>query len=82
MMDMMDSMGVWALIVLLAVLAGIAVAVYVGVRAAKSEPTSHVEGPREALRHRLAAGEIDLDEFHERDAALRSTEDRARRRRS
>jgi uncharacterized membrane protein len=71
MMDMMNSMGIWALLVLLILLAGIAAAVYVGVRAAKGPARSEGDAPRDALRRRLAAGEISLDEFHERDAALR-----------
>jgi uncharacterized membrane protein len=75
MMDMMEAMGVWALILLLVLLVGIATAVYVGVRAAKGSSRREGDTARDALRERLAAGEISLDEFYERDSALRHADE-------
>ena len=64
-------MGIWVLMLLLILLAGVAAAVYVGVRAAgrrRPQDPSAVD----VLDRRLAAGEIDADEYHERLSALRS----------
>lgn len=74
MMDMMNPMGLWAVLLLLVLLAGIVAALYVGVRAANGSSRRDGDLPREELRHRLATGEITLDEFHERDSALRAAQ--------
>jgi uncharacterized membrane protein len=65
-------MGIWGLLLLIVLLAGVAVAVYVGVRAARNATPPEGEGARQLLERRLASGEISPEEYHERDSALRS----------
>jgi uncharacterized membrane protein len=78
---MMDMMSIWMLILLLVLLVGVAAAVYVGVRAAKGPSRRDDHSPRDALQQRLAAGEISLEEFYERDSALREAGEPRRGRR-
>jgi uncharacterized membrane protein len=54
------------------VLAGVAAAVFVGVRAVRGPQLRQREDVRELLERRLASGEISSDEFYELDSALRS----------
>lgn len=63
-------MGIWALLLLLVLLAGVAAAVYVGVRAAGG-PRSQAPSPVDVLERRLATGEIDRQEYEDRRRALR-----------
>lgn len=71
-MDMMNAMGLWGLLLLLVLLAGVAVAVFVGVRAARPPKLREGDDARTLLERRLASGEISSEEFYERDSALRS----------
>jgi uncharacterized membrane protein len=72
MMDMMSSMGLWALVLLVVLLAGVAVAVFVGVKAARKPTSVEAEDARQLLERRLASGEITSEEYYERESALRS----------
>jgi uncharacterized membrane protein len=72
MMDMMGSMGLWAVLLLIVLLAGVAVAVFVGVKAARKPTSVEGEGARQLLERRLASGEISSEEYYERESALRS----------
>ncbi len=72
MMDMMNAMGLWSLLLLIVLLAGVAVAVFVGVRAARPPKLRDGEDARMLLERRLASGEISAEEFYELDSALRS----------
>lgn len=78
--DMMGGMGVMMLVGLLALLLVIAAGVYLALRV--SGKTRAGESPRELLGRRLAAGEIDAEEYYEREAVLRSAPAPSRRRRS
>jgi uncharacterized membrane protein len=72
MTDMMNAMGLWALLLVIVLMAGVAVAVYLGVRAARAPELPPGEDARKLLERRLAAGEISPEEFFELDSALRS----------
>ena len=77
---MMGWMSLWMLIGLLALLALVGGAAYLAVRVRRP----HVppgEDARTLLNHRLAAGEINTEEYFERESALRSGEPRTSRRR-
>jgi len=67
--DMMSWMGILAIVGLLLLLALIAAGVYLGIRSAR--PRLEKDSGRALLERRLAAGEIDVDEFYEREAVLR-----------
>ena len=72
MMDMMNAMGLWGLLLLIVLLAGVAVAVFVGVRAARPPKLREGDDARTQLERRLVSGEISSEEFYELDSALRS----------
>jgi hypothetical protein len=83
---MMDFMGIWMLLGLLVVVLGVGLAIYLGVRAGlgpgrgpDGRRFDH-DGARAELDRRLAAGDIDVDEYHERASALRSVGYAGRRR--
>jgi uncharacterized membrane protein len=72
MMDsMMGGMGLFMLLALILIAVVIGTVIYLAIRAG-SPPRRQVEGPRELLERRLAAGEISPDEYYERESALRS----------
>ena len=81
----MEFMGVWMLLGLVLVALVLGLAIYLGVRAglgpggADDRRVDRGDAHAE-LDRRLAAGEIDLDEYHERASALRSTGTPVRRR--
>jgi len=79
MMDMMGGMALVALVGLVILAATVGVAVYLGVRAAHQR-AFRARGPRDVLQERLAAGELSVDEYHERDSALRDAESSSGRR--
>ncbi len=70
---MMDGMMSWmvvsGLVGLLLLLALIAAGVYLGIRLAR--PGLKQDSGRALLDRRLAAGEIDVEDYHERDAVFR-----------
>ena len=77
--DMMDPVGIgWllGLLLLFALLAAVIVVVVYGIRAIRDqEPANHgrrESRPADILGRRLAVGEIDVEEYHERLSALRS----------
>jgi len=74
--DMMSWMGVFGLLGLVLLLALIAAGVYLGIRLAR--PGLEKNSGRALLERRLAAGEIEVDEYYEREAVLRETESRPR----
>jgi uncharacterized membrane protein len=81
MMDMMAGMGLWMVVVVIAVAAVLGTAIYLGIRAAlAARRPSELERPRELLDRRLATGEITPEEYYEREAVLRSNEPVGRRR--
>jgi uncharacterized membrane protein len=87
MMDsMMDWMGAWAIVALVVVVVVVAAGVYVGIKALGGDRSARkpdTESARALLDRRLAAGEIAPEEYHERESALRSSEQataRSRRR--
>lgn len=80
MMEMMGGMAIAVLVGLLALAVGVGVAVYLGVRAVQRS-TSGLPSAQETLQHRLAAGELTVDEYHEREAALRAAGTATARRR-
>ncbi len=55
---------------LLLLVAVMAAGGYVGVRLVRARPESGVDSARALLERRLAAGEIDVDEYYEREGAL------------
>ncbi len=69
---MMGGMGMLWLIGLVALLVLVGVGAYLGVRLAR--PRLEGDSPRALLERRLAAGEIDVDEYYEREAAIRAGE--------
>ncbi|MDQ3645131.1 MAG: SHOCT domain-containing protein [Actinomycetota bacterium] len=69
-------MGIFGLVGLLLLLALIATGVYLGIRLAR--PGLKQDSGRALLDRRLAAGEIDVEDYHERDAVLRGGESRRR----
>jgi len=81
-MDMdMSLMAIAMVVGTLIVVAGLVAAVYVVARAIRSPATPHeVESGRTLLDRRLATGEIDADDYYEREAALRSAQPVAKRR--
>ena len=72
--DMMSWMGIFAIVALLLLLALIAAGVYLGTRWVRPGPEK--DSGRALLERRLAAGEIDVEEFYEREAVLRGGERR------
>ncbi len=77
---MMDGMMSWmivsGLVGLVLLLALIAAGVYLGIRLAR--PGLKQDSGRALLDRRLAAGEIEVDEYYEREAVFRATESRRR----
>ena len=67
--DMMSCMGLFSLVGLVLLLAVIVAGVYLGVRLARSRLEK--DSGRALLDRRLAAGEVDVDEYYEREAVLR-----------
>lgn len=67
--DMMSWMGILAIVGVLLLLALIAAAVYLGIRLAR--PTLETDSGRALLERRLAAGEIEVDDYYEREVVLR-----------
>ncbi len=67
--DMMSWMSISWLVGLVVVLALIAAGVYLGIRLARLGLEN--DSGRALLDRRLAAGEIDVDEYYEREAVLR-----------
>ncbi len=72
MADMMSGMVVFGLVGLVVLVALIAAGVYFGNRLAR--PRLDEDSGRALLERRLAAGEIDVDEYYEREAVLRERE--------
>ena len=79
MIDMMSGMAFAVVVGLLLLAVVVGVAVYLGVQAAQRP--SAPAGARETLQQRLAAGELSVEEYHERESALRSSETAGVRRR-
>lgn len=73
---MICGMAVLGVIAALVLIVGIGGAVYFALRLAR--PTTNRKSAQEVLDHRLASGEIEVDDYHERQAALRSTAASAR----
>lgn len=67
---MMGGMVFACVVGLLLLVALIAAAGYAGTRLIRARPKSGVDSARALLERRLAAGEIDVDEYYEREAAL------------
>ena len=71
-----DGSRAWLLMIpmMLVFLAAIGAVVWAIVYSGRSHtsPGTHAPGPEEVLAHRLARGEIDPAEYHERLEALRS----------
>lgn len=81
MMDMdMSWMGPWMMVGLLVLIVLVGSVGFLAVRAARGGRMT-LDSPRELLERRLAAGELDTDEYYERESALRSSEPDGRRRR-
>lgn len=75
-------MAIAMVVGVLIVVAGIVAALYLGARALRSSGTSgELESGRVLLDRRLAMGEIDSDDYYEREAALRSAQPPSKRRR-
>jgi uncharacterized membrane protein len=74
---MMSWMGLWWLIGAVLLVALVAGGVYLGVRAdrerAEREGLQRSESARAVLDRRLAAGEISVEEYYERESALRGS---------
>ncbi len=83
MMDGLDMslMLVVMLVGAVLVLGAIGAAVYVGVRASRPSPGVDEESARALLDRRLAASEIEPEEYYERESALRDAQPSGRRRR-
>lgn len=79
MTPMMGSMGPMMVLGLLVLFALVVAAVYVGVRLARSAGSG--DSARAMLDRRFALGEIDAEDYYERESALRSTAIRAGKRR-
>ncbi len=73
---MMSWMIVSGLVGLVLLLALIAAGVYLGIRLAR--PRLKQDSGRGLLDRRLAAGEIEVEDYYERDAVLRGEESRRR----
>ncbi len=69
----MGWMSLWMLIGLLVLLAAVAGAAYLAVRAGRPH-VGHGEDARALLNRRLAAGEISSEEYFDRESALRAGE--------
>jgi uncharacterized membrane protein len=74
--DMMSWMGILGLAGLVLLLALVAAGVYLGIRLAR--PGLEKSSSRALLDRRLAAGEIDVDEYYEREAVFREAKRRRR----
>ncbi len=71
----MTGMTVAMMIGALAVLAAVAAAVYVGVRLTRRrQDVQEASSAKAVLDRRLASGEIEPDEYYERESALRSSQ--------
>jgi hypothetical protein len=73
-MGLDPAMAILGLVCALALPLVLLAAVYVGARALGSGGRSRVDSARALLDRRLAEGAIDIEEYYERDSALRSTE--------
>jgi len=70
-----DGMGMawwWMLPMMFVFLVAVAAVLWAVLRPNQTPQTSQTSGPEDVLAHRLARGEIDINEYHERLAALRS----------
>ena len=74
MMGLDPAMVILGLVCALALPLLLVAAVYVGARALRSGGRSRIDSARALLDRRLAEGVIDIEEYYERDSALRSTE--------
>lgn len=68
----MGCMGVLPLVGLVVVVAAIAAVVLLAVRHAGPRAADGADEPEAILARRLATGDVDVDEYHERASALRS----------
>lgn len=73
---MTGGMAVLGVIFTLVLVVAIGAGVCLALRLAR--PAAGRKSAHELLEHRLASGEIDVDDYHERQAALRSTAGSAR----
>lgn len=76
----MGCLGLVSPVALLLVAAVVTVVVLIATRRTGSRPLARPDGPEAILAHRFAIGEIDVDEYHERAAALRSLQPTPRQR--
>jgi uncharacterized membrane protein len=76
---MMAGMSLWMLIGFVIFVLVVAGAIYLVVRAG----SGHLRGEtaRQLLDRRLASGDITIEEYHERESALRASQPPGRRRR-
>ena len=70
---MMGDMALWMLLGLLAVGAVVATAIYLGIRTGVGD-AGRSSDALATLRRRLASGEISVEEYREREAAIRNRE--------
>lgn len=68
----MGCMGLLPVLGLVVILAAVAAAVILAIRHAAPRSAGRADEPEAILDRRLAAGEIDVDEYHELASALRS----------
>lgn len=73
---MMAGMGIMWLVGLAILVALIAAGVYIGVRAARPPLGRGDRSARALLEERLASGEIDVEEYYERESVLRGSDAR------
>lgn len=69
--DMMSWMGIFGLLGLALLLGLVAAGVYLGIRLAGGELEKN--SAHALLERRLAAGEIEVEDYYEREAVLRSS---------
>ena len=82
MMGLDPGMAIVGLVCVLGVPLVLLLAVYVGARAMRvGGRAEQIGSARGLLERRLAEGAIDVDEYYERDSALRSTEATGQKRR-
>jgi uncharacterized membrane protein len=79
---MMAGMGLMWLLGLALLFAIVVAGVYLGVRAARARVDQGEVSARALLERRLAAGEIDADEYYERESVLRAGGPRGAHRRA
>jgi putative membrane protein len=61
----------WMLPMMFVFIVAVAAVLWAVLRPNHTPQTSKTSGPEDVLAHRLARGEIDINEYHERLAALR-----------